>query len=401
MNVTLAAPRLVRGPRFRTLPPLSLYIHIPWCVRKCPYCDFNSHEAGGEIPEERYIQALLADLDQALPLIWGRRVYTIFFGGGTPSVLSAKAIDTVLSGVRARVPLAVDAEITLEANPGTFESEKFADFRGAGVNRLSIGIQSFNARHLKALGRIHDDAQAHRAIEIAREHFDNFNLDLMYALPAQTLAEAQSDIETAVALHPPHLSVYHLTLEPNTYFHRYPPAVPDDDMAGQMQDEIAARLRANAYEHYETSAYAQRGMRSRHNLNYWTFGDYLGIGAGAHSKLSLADRVLRQARYRQPREYMDRAIAGSAVQSDQPVAVNEITFEFMMNALRLNEGFRTTLFEERTGMPLVAALPGIDEAERRGLICRDHERIAPTELGRRFLNDLLQIFLPDTAVASS
>ncbi|MGZ5148305.1 MAG: radical SAM family heme chaperone HemW, partial [Burkholderiales bacterium] len=291
MNITLAAPRPVRGPRFRTLPPLSLYIHIPWCVRKCPYCDFNSHEASGEIPEERYIEALLADLDQALPLIWGRRVYTIFFGGGTPSVLSAKAIDTVLSGVRARVPLAVDAEITLEANPGTFEAEKFAAYRDAGINRLSIGIQSFNARHLKALGRIHDDAQAHRAIAIAREHFDNFNLDLMYALPGQTLAEAQSDIDTAIAQHAPHLSVYHLTIEPNTYFHRYPPRVPDDDVAGQMQDEIAARLRANAYEHYETSAYAQRGLRSRHNLNYWTFGDYLGIGAGAHSKLSLPERV--------------------------------------------------------------------------------------------------------------
>jgi oxygen-independent coproporphyrinogen-3 oxidase len=402
MNLSLTAPtRLQRAPRFRTLPPLSLYIHIPWCVRKCPYCDFNSHESTGEIPNDRYIEALIADLDQALPLIWGRRVYTIFFGGGTPSLLSAKAIESVLSAVRARVPLAVDAEITLEANPGTFESEKFAAYRAAGVNRLSIGIQSFNARHLTALGRIHDDAQAYRAIEIAREHFDNFNLDLMYALPSQTLAEAQSDIDTAIALHPPHLSVYHLTLEPNTYFHRYPPAVPDDDTAAEMQDAIAVKLRDSAYDHYETSAYAQRGLRSRHNLNYWTFGDYLGIGAGAHSKLSLPDRVLRQVRYRQPREYMARSLGGSAVQSDQPVAANEITFEFMMNALRLNDGFRTTLFEERTGMPLVMALPGLDEAERRGLIARDHEHIAPTELGRRFLNDLLQIFLPDPPVAST
>jgi oxygen-independent coproporphyrinogen-3 oxidase len=395
VNAELSSPAtLMRGPRFKSLPPLSLYVHVPWCIRKCPYCDFNSHEARGEIPEQRYIEALIADLDRALPLVWGRRLYTIFFGGGTPSLLSVRAIDTLLSAVRARMPLAAEAEITLEANPGTFEAEKFAAFRAAGVNRLSIGIQSFNARHLRSLGRVHDDQQAHQAIEIARAHFDNFNLDLMYALPEQTPAEASSDIGTALQYAPPHLSVYHLTLEPNTYFHRYPPALPDDDAAAQMQDAIAATLGDAGYDHYETSAYAQPGRRSRHNLNYWMFGDYLGVGAGAHSKLTFADRVVRQVRYRQPRDYMDRALTESAVQSDETVDARELPFEFMMNALRLNAGFATSLFEERTGLPLVAALRALDEAERRGLIVRDHEHIAPTELGRRFLNDLLQIFLP-------
>ena len=396
--VKIALPahtQLRRGPQFKTLPPLSLYIHVPWCVRKCPYCDFNSHEARGDIPEDRYIRALISDLDQALPLIWGRRVYTLFFGGGTPSLLSAAAIETVLSAVRARVPLAIDAEITLEANPGTFEAAKFAAYRAAGVNRLSIGIQSFNARHLKALGRIHDDEQARRAVEIARGNFDNFNLDLMYALPGQMHAEAKADIGAALAWEPPHLSVYHLTLEPNTYFHRHPPAVPDDDAAAEMQDSIATTLSEAGYDHYETSAYARPGLRARHNLNYWTFGDYLGIGAGAHTKLSFPDRVVRQARFRQPREYMEHALAGSALQTEHPVAADDIAFEFMMNALRLNQGFRVSLFEERTGLPLVSVLPALNEAEGRGLIERDHERIAPTPLGRRFLNDVLQIFLPE------
>ena len=384
---------LARGPRFRTLPPLSLYIHVPWCVRKCPYCDFNSHEARGEIPEAAYVDALTADLDQALPLVWGRRVYTIFFGGGTPSLLSAKAVETILSAVRARVPLAVDAEITLEANPGTFEVEKFAGYRAAGVNRLSIGIQSFDPKHLKALGRIHDAIQARRAIGIAREHFDNFNLDLMYALPLQTAAEVRSDLETALSFAPAHLSVYHLTIEPNTYFHRHPPRVPDGDAAAAMQDIVEGMLGGAGYDHYETSAYAQSRRRSRHNLNYWTFGDYLGIGAGAHSKLSFPQRILRQARYRQPREYMERTSAGDAVQAAHDVTARDAPFEFMMNALRLTSGFPLSLFEERAGMPLVAALKGLDEAERRGLIVRDHERVAPTDLGRRFLNDLLEIFL--------
>ena len=392
--VTSAARASLGGPRFRSLPPLSLYVHAPWCVRKCPYCDFNSHEARGELPEAAYVEALLTDLDHALPFVWGRRVYTIFFGGGTPSLLSADAIETLLSGMRARVPLAVDAEITLEANPGTFESEKFAAYRAAGVNRLSIGIQSFDRKHLKALGRIHDDAQARRAIEIARTHFDNFNLDLMYALPGQTQAEAQADIEHALAYEPPHLSVYHLTIEPNTLFHAKPPVVPDDDAAAGMQEAIEQRLSQAGYDHYETSAYSKPQRRSRHNVNYWTFGDYLGIGAGAHSKLSFPDRIVRQARHRQPKEYIARVAAGDAVQSQNTLDAKDATFEFMMNALRLNDGFALSLFEERAGVPLVHALRGLDEAERRGLIVRNHQRVVPTELGRRFLNDLLQIFLP-------
>ncbi|MES2564328.1 MAG: radical SAM family heme chaperone HemW, partial [Pseudomonadota bacterium] len=359
-----------QGPRFTALPPLSLYIHIPWCVRKCPYCDFNSHEARGEIPEERYTNALIADLEQSLPLIWGRKIYTIFFGGGTPSVLSAQAIDTMLSAVRARVPLAVDAEITLEANPGTFESVKFAGYRAAGVNRLSIGIQSFNAAHLKALGRVHDAEQARAALQIARAHFDNFNLDLMYALPGQTLAGAASDLKEALSFEPPHLSLYHLTIEPNTYFHRYPPQVPDDDIAAQMQDAAAAFLHQAGYEHYETSAYARPGQRARHNLNYWRFGDYLGIGAGAHSKLSFPERIVRQTRYRQPREYMDQALTGAAMQNESAVSAEDIPFEFMMNALRLNDGFELALFEERAGMPLVSVLNTLEEAQRRGLLTR-------------------------------
>jgi putative oxygen-independent coproporphyrinogen III oxidase len=397
MSEVKAAPaRLAVQPAFRILPPLSLYVHVPWCMRKCPYCDFNSHEVRGELPERKYVEALIADLDQALPLVWGRPVYTIFFGGGTPSLLSPDAIERVLSEVRARVPVSTAAEITLEANPGTFESGKFAAFRAAGVNRLSIGIQSFNRKHLEALGRIHDDAQARTAVSIAREYFENFNLDLMYALPGQTLEEWRGDLACAIGCAPPHLSLYHLTIEPNTYFHRYPPHVPDDDAAAEMQ-ALAERLTGEAaYEHYETSAYAMRGFRCRHNLNYWTFGDYLGIGAGAHSKLTFPERIVRQARYRQPREYMERALAGSAVQSDEPVAAREIPFEFMMNALRLNDGFALSLFAERTGLPLTVALPALDRAERKGLLMRDHERVLPTELGRRFLNDLLEMFLPGT-----
>jgi oxygen-independent coproporphyrinogen-3 oxidase len=380
-------------PQFAALPPLSLYIHLPWCVRKCPYCDFNSFEPRGEIPEQAYVSALVADLEFALPLVWGRRVHTVFFGGGTPSLFSAVAIDAILAAVRARLPLEPDAEITLEANPGTFEAQKFRDFRAAGVNRLSIGIQSFDPRHLKALGRIHDDAEARAAIAIARENFENFNLDVMYALPEQSVAEAEADIAAAVACAAPHVSAYHLTLEPNTWFHKHPPRLPDDDTAAAMQDAVETRLAAAGYEHYETSAYALPGRRCRHNLNYWSFGDYLGIGAGAHSKISLPGRVLRQMRWRQPRDYLERAPAGTAVQDEHDVAAQDLPFEFMMNALRLTDGFPPALFAERTGLSLTAALPELDEGERRGLLARTHERIAPTARGRRFLNDLLQIFL--------
>ena len=410
------------SPRFKALPPLSLYVHIPWCVRKCPYCDFNSHAARGPVPERRYIDALIADLEAALPLVWGRKVYTVFFGGGTPSVFSADGVERIIAAVRARMPLASDAEITLEANPGTFEAEKFRAFRAAGVNRLSIGVQSFNPRHLKTLGRIHDDAEARAAIEIARQNFDTFNLDLMYGLPRQSVDEAHADIETALSFTPPHLSAYHLTIEPNTLFHRYPPPLPDDDITAEMQETVEQLLAAAGYEHYETSAFAKRDNGApasgseetlpftlhpspftaffcRHNLNYWMFGDYLGIGAGAHSKLSFAGRIMRQMRYKQPGQYMESAAAGGAIQEQHDVAANEIGFEFMMNALRLNRGFPAVLFEERTGMPLTAVLKELDAAERRGLITRDELCIAPTGQGRRFLNDLLQLFLPEARVS--
>ena len=374
--------------RFDALPPLSLYIHIPWCVRKCPYCDFNSHEVRGALPEEEYVAALLADLESALPRVWGRPVLTVFIGGGTPSLFSARAMDALLAGVRARLPLAADAEITLEANPGTVEAEKFAGFRAAGINRLSLGIQSFNDRHLAALGRIHDAAEARHAAELALRTFDNVNLDLMYALPGQTPDEAAADIAVAISHAPQHLSAYHLTLEPNTYFHRYPPAVPDDDTAAEMQEALEAQLAGAGYEHYETSAFARPGCRSRHNLNYWMFGDYLGIGAGAHSKISFKNNVLRVSRARQPKAYLAQA---GGEQHD--IAVAELPGEFMMNALRLNQGFELSLFAARTGVDLMRILPMLEQAEARGLISRDHQRVMPTQLGRRFLNDLLQLFL--------
>ncbi len=374
--------------QFNTLPPLSLYIHIPWCVRKCPYCDFNSHEARGVLPEDEYVAALLADLESALPRVWGRPVLTVFIGGGTPSLFSVRAMDALLAGVRARLPLAADAEVTLEANPGTVEAEKFAGFRAAGINRLSLGIQSFNDRHLKALGRIHDAAEARRAAELALRTFDNVNLDLMYALPGQTPDEAAADLAAAVAYAPQHLSAYHLTLEPNTYFHRYPPSLPDDDTAAEMQDAMEVQLAAAGYEHYETSAYARPGRRSRHNLNYWMFGDYLGIGAGAHSKISFKNNILRESRPRQPKAYLAQA-AGE----QHDIAIADLPGEFMMNALRLNQGFELSLFAGRTGLELTHVLPMLDQAETRGLITRDHQRVMPTELGRRFLNDLMQLFL--------
>jgi putative oxygen-independent coproporphyrinogen III oxidase len=387
------------SPRFRALPPLSLYIHIPWCVRKCPYCDFNSHEAREPIPEQRYIEALITDLESALPLVWGRKVYTVFFGGGTPSLFSAAGIERIIAAVRARVPLAIDAEITLEANPGTFEAEKFRALRAAGVNRLSIGIQSFNPRHLKALGRIHDEKEARSAIEIAERNFDNVNLDIMYGLPGQSLAEALADADSAAACSPQHISAYHLTLEPNTYFHRYPPKLPDDETAVDMQEAIESRLAQAGFEHYETSAFSRATRKCRHNLNYWTFGDYLGIGAGAHSKLSFPGRITRQARFRQPKQYMESAAAGNAVHEQHDVAAHDIGFEFMMNALRLNEGFPAALFEERAGLPFTTVLQQLELAEQKGLIARDYRRIAPTALGGRFLNDLLQLFLTEAPLA--
>ncbi len=380
---------------FQALPPLSLYIHIPWCVRKCPYCDFNSHEARGEFPEKEYVAALVRELELALPQIWGRKVYTVFFGGGTPSLLSGAAIAEIVRNVRMLLPLDLNAEITLEANPGTVEADKFAAFRDAGVNRLSMGIQSFNDTHLQALGRIHTADEARRAIEIARQHFDNFNLDLMYALPDQTLEQALQDVKDALSFAPDHLSCYHLTLEPNTLFHRNPPSLPDDDASSEMQQHIEELLAGHGYEHYETSAFAQAGRRAKHNLNYWKFGDYLGIGAGAHSKLSFPDKIVRQVRYKQPQAYLQQTAKDAPIQSEHEVPRDELAFEFMLNALRLNEGFDATLFNERTSLSLLSIQRELNEAQQRGLLFRDHQRIAPTPMGQRFLNDLLEIFLSD------
>lgn len=375
------------------LPPLSLYVHFPWCVRKCPYCDFNSHEAKGGFPEEEYIAALRADLEAALPLIWGRKIYTIFIGGGTPSLMSAAGLDRLLSDIRTLLPLDSAAEITMEANPGTFEAEKFRSYRGSGINRLSIGIQSFNARHLQELGRIHDANEARKAVEIAHANFDNFNLDLMYALPSQTLREAQDDVATAIGFAPPHLSLYHLTLEPNTYFAKHPPTVPDEDSSAEMQDMIQESTAAAGYQHYEVSAYAQPGRQARHNLNYWQFGDYLGIGAGAHSKISFPHRIVRQMRYKQPKAYLEQVRAGRPIQEEFELGREDLGFEFMLNALRLEAGFEVNLFSERTGLALNAIEKSLNAAEAKGLLYRDHRVIRPTELGHRFLNDLQQMFL--------
>ncbi|MDB5803410.1 MAG: oxygen-independent coproporphyrinogen oxidase-like protein [Betaproteobacteria bacterium] len=383
------------GITLAALPPLSLYVHYPWCVRKCPYCDFNSHAVDADKPaaEERYLNALVRDLELSLPLIWGRRIHSIFFGGGTPSLMSAAGFDRLMGELRARLQFDADIEITLEANPGTFEAEKFRSYRASGANRLSIGIQSFNPEHLKALGRIHDADQARRAVEIAAAHFDNFNLDLMYALPGQSLEQLRADLAIALGYRPPHLSVYHLTLEPNTYFAKYPPKLPDDDAAADMQQMIEEALAGSGYTHYETSAYAQPNRMSRHNTNYWRFGDYLGLGAGAHGKLSFAHRVLRTTKLKNPEGYMAGCEADAPLAEEREVARKELPFEFMLNALRLTAGFETSLFTERTGLPISAIGRELDAAEARGLLTRDHARIAPTERGMRYLNDLMEMFL--------
>jgi putative oxygen-independent coproporphyrinogen III oxidase len=375
------------------LPPLSLYIHFPWCVKKCPYCDFNSHEVKGGFPEEDYLAALRLDLESSLPLIWGRKIHTIFIGGGTPSLLSAAGLDRLMSDVRTLLPMDSDIEITMEANPGTFEAEKFKSYRASGINRLSIGIQSFNSHHLEKLGRIHDGDQALRAVEIAQTHFDNFNLDVMYALPTQTVEEAYQDIQKAIAAQAPHLSLYHLTLEPNTLFAKYPPPLPDDDQSADMQDMIAETTSAAGYGHYEVSAYAQPYRQAKHNLNYWQFGDYLGIGAGAHSKLSFPHRIVRQMRYKHPQAYLDHMRAGSAVQEEAEIERSALGFEFMLNALRLTAGVPANLFAERTGLSINAIDQALNIAEQKQLLYRDHQVIRPTELGKRFLNDLQEIFL--------
>ena len=395
-----------------SLPPLSVYVHLPWCLKKCPYCDFNSHEwrvplssagiislqkADGGLPEEAYLDALCADLESSLAMVWGRPVHSIFIGGGTPSLFSAKGIARLISDLRARLSLVPDCEITLEANPGTFEKDRFHAFRQAGVTRLSVGVQSFNDKHLKALGRVHDAAQALAAVQEAAQAFDTFNIDLMYALPGQSMTDLQTDLATALSLKPPHLSIYHLTIEPNTLFAKHTPTgLPQDDLAYDMLDVITEQTAQQDLQRYEVSAFAQHGHRCWHNTNYWQFGDYLGLGAGAHSKLSFAHRVCRMVRHREPGLYMQKAMAGAAVAQSNEVARNELPFEFMLNALRLKDGVPLNAFCERTGLPLSAIDKELQLAQGKGLLSNDLGLIKPTDKGFDFLSDLQSLFLPKT-----
>ncbi len=376
------------------LPPLALYIHVPWCLRKCPYCDFNSHEFAGELPQQRYIDALLADLDAALPQVWGRRVVSVFIGGGTPSLFEPAAIERLLGAVRARLPLEPGCEITLEANPGSFERERFRGFRDAGVTRLSVGVQSFDDAKLAALGRVHDARQAHAALEEARSAFESFNIDLMYALPGQDETALAADLDAALRYQPPHLSLYHLTIEPNTRFALQPPqALPDDDSAARMLDLIVERTAAAGLQRYEVSAFARSGHRCSHNLNYWRFGDYLGIGAGAHGKLSFPDRIVRQVRWREPATYMQQALAGTALSNEQLVTAAELPFEYMLNALRLKDGFSLQQFSERTGLRSDVLGPALAKAQAKGLVEIDGLQVRASARGFDFLSDLQALFL--------
>jgi oxygen-independent coproporphyrinogen-3 oxidase len=384
--------------QLQSLPPLSLYVHLPWCIKKCPYCDFNSHEWRDNsqgMPEQRYIDALLVDLEASLPLIWGRPVHSIFIGGGTPSLFEPASIDRLISGIRARLPLEAEAEITMEANPGTFEKDRFKAFRAAGVTRLSIGVQSFNDVHLKALGRVHNSDQAMAAVAEAQTAFETFNLDVMYALPGQSLADLSQDIQTALSFSPPHISIYHLTIEPNTMFAKHPPVLPEDDDAYAMMDLITDMTGAAGLKRYEVSAYAKPGHRCWHNLNYWQFGDYLGIGAGAHSKLSFAHRVMRYVRYREPQLYLAQAFKGEPVTQCEEVSREDLPFEYMLNALRLKEGFSLADYMARTGLAMTSIQQGLANAEAKQLIARDLHRVWPTERGFDFLSDLQALFLAD------
>lgn len=380
-----------------TPPPLSLYVHLPWCVRKCPYCDFNSHAAKGALPLDAYIDALVADLDFDLPLAWGRIVHSVFFGGGTPSLFPPEAIDRFLQQASARLRFAPDVEITLETNPGTVEHGPFAGYRAAGVNRLSFGVQSFDDGCLQRLGRIHSSGDAERAVKSAQDAgFDNFNLDLMYALPQQTLAMALDDVEHALALSPTHLSHYQLTLEPNTVFAaRVPAGIPDEDSAWDMQEACQARLADAGFGQYEISAYAREGRQCRHNLNYWRFGDYLGIGAGAHGKLTLGatQQVLRRWKLKHPTDYLAKAGTAAAIGGDEYLTAQRLPFDFMLNALRLNEGVPMAMFEARTGLPAAAIAERVALARARGWLEADGDWLRPTELGRRFANDVIGLFL--------
>ena len=404
---------------FATPPPLSLYIHLPWCVRKCPYCDFNSHEARGAVPEAAYVDAVLADLEQELPAIWGRTVQSIFIGGGTPNLFSPAAIDRLLCGVRARLPCVPALEITMEANPGArpdthsntgprasphaADSIRFAEFRAAGITRLSLGAQSFDAAALTALGRIHGPGEIRAAARaIADAGFENWNIDLMYGLPGQTVAGALDDLTAALRLGPTHVSHYQLTIEPNTAFHHRPPPLPDEETAWNMQRACQERLSEEGYAQYEVSAYARDGRWCAHNVNYWTFGDYLGVGAGAHGKITTAANgsITRRSKLRHPRDYLREAGGDGRLATSQVLRPADAAFEFMLNALRLVDGFAVPLFQERTGLAVSMLEPGLAEAEGRGLIERDHLHIRPTERGRRFLNDLLMLFLPADAVTA-
>ncbi len=380
------------------LPPLSLYVHLPWCLKKCPYCDFNSHEhKTGNVPEQHYVDAVVADLEAALPLNWARTIHSIFNGGGTPSLLAPNTIDRLLGDLRARLRMEPDCEITLEANPGTFEKDRFRGYRQAGVTRLSVGVQSFNDAHLKALGRVHDRAQALAAVEEVARSFDTFNLDIMYALPGQSMQQLEQDMAQALQFAPPHISIYHLTIEPNTNVAKYPPVSPEDDTAYAMLDRITELTGVAGLDRYEVSAYAKPAHRCKHNLNYWQFGDYLGLGAGAHSKLSFAHRVVRQVRFREPSLYMEHALAGNAVAQADEVSRSELPFEFMLNALRLRHGFGLREFSERTGLPLSAIEAALKQAQAKGLITRDFARVRPTERGFDFLSDLQALFLSNPA----
>ena len=379
------------------LPPLALYIHFPWCEKKCPYCDFNSHQVkdgATGFDEERYINALIADLETELPRIWGRQVHSIFIGGGTPSLLSAKGMDSLLSAVRARIQLEPGAEITMEANPGSVETEKFAGFAKAGINRVSLGIQSFQDAQLKALGRIHNGEEAKRAIAIAIQHFKSVNLDLMYGLPMQTLEDAKRDIDTALSFKTPHLSLYNLTLEPNTYFANFPPKLPNEDAIDAIFEQNLDLLSKAGYKRYEVSAYAKPGMECKHNLNYWRFGDYIGIGAGAHGKISFPDKITRQVRERHPETYMQSMeTKGDALVESKEIPATDLPFEFMLNTLRLTDGVNTNTFTERTGLPLNVISKGLDEASKKGLLDSNPTLLKATDQGLRYLNNLQEIFL--------
>ena len=412
-----------------SLPPLSLYIHLPWCLKKCPYCDFNSHEVSNRtslikvhsslqsassspnlnpdlssttptqhlhLPialEQQYIAALIADLQSALPLIWGRPVQSIFIGGGTPSLFSPESIESLLSQIRSLLPLVAECEITLEANPGTFEKDRFRAFKNAGVTRLSVGVQSFNDAHLQALGRVHSAEQAHLALQEAAATFKTYNLDLMYALPQQTIEQLEADLQTALSFEPPHLSIYQLTLEPNTVFAKYPPVVPDEDTAYSMLDLIEERTASHELKRYEISAFSRKGHQCWHNVNYWQFGDYLGIGAGAHGKISFAHRIIRQNKTRDPLLYIEKALAGNAIAQESEIKRADLPFEFMLNGLRLIEGVSVGQFLERTGLPISSIQKGLAQGIQKGLLIDDLHQIKATPHGINFLNDLQQLFL--------